>query len=121
MIGEVQCAGCTRCCHGDAIRLLPNDDTDSYLTEPHPYFADEFMLAHKKNGDCIYLEKYGCSIHSHKPQQCREMDCRLIAQKITYTQARKLSQKNQLKLPVWQKGKELLHDKIKLVLSGIEA
>jgi Fe-S-cluster containining protein len=106
--GNVPCNLCTRCCQGDAIRLLPMDDADSYLTESHPYFPGALMLAHKPNKDCIYLVQDGCSIHSRRPQQCREMDCRLLAERITYTQARKLSKTNQLKFPVWQRGKELL-------------
>lgn len=108
IIGDVPCSGCTRCCHGDAIRLLPDDDAESYLTEPHPYFQNILMLAHKPNGDCIYLDDTGCSIHERRPRQCREMDCRLLAQRISFTQARKLDKTNRLKFAVWKKGKELL-------------
>jgi Fe-S-cluster containining protein len=36
------------------------------------------MLAHKANGDCIYLEEKGCSIHGRAPYMCRTMDCRTI-------------------------------------------
>ena len=28
---EVPCNGCTRCCHGDAIRLLPADDAARWV------------------------------------------------------------------------------------------
>lgn len=107
--GDVPCNGCVRCCQGDAIRLLPIDDADSYLTEPHPYVPGALMLAHKPNLDCIYLLKTGCSIHERRPLQCRTMDCRNIAANITFTQARKMSAKNQLKIGVWRKGKELSH------------
>jgi Fe-S-cluster containining protein len=106
--GSVPCSGCTLCCKGDAIRLLPSDDAGRYLTEPHPYLSGALMLAHKPNLDSIYLSEIGCTIHEYRPLQCREMDCRLLASKISYTQARKLSKCNKLKLPVWQKGKELL-------------
>jgi hypothetical protein len=108
IIGDVPCSGCTRCCKGDAIRLLPGDAVETYQTVPHPYFTVSLMLDHKPNGDCIYLDDKGCTIHERRPRQCREMDCRLLATKITFTQVRKMSARNQLKLPVWQKGKELL-------------
>lgn len=104
-IGKVPCAGCTRCCRGDAVRLLPADDASSYLTEPPPWGHGHLMLAHKRNGECIYLTNTGCGIHDRSPQQCREMDCRLIAQRLNYTQAKKV---RGLKIEVWHRGRELL-------------
>lgn len=62
------------------------------------------MLAHKPNGDCLYLTGVGCAIHESKPQQCREMDCRNIAERISVNTARKMRL-----LPVWRRGKELLN------------
>lgn len=104
----VPCNGCTRCCHGDAVRLLANDDPSQYQTEPHPYMPEARMLAHKPNGDCIYLGDDGCTIHATKPQMCREMDCRLIAAQVTWTQARKLDARGRLPIGIWQRGRELL-------------
>ncbi len=34
-------------------------------------------LAHKPNGDCIYLGPQGCTIHTWWPSLCRIFDCRL--------------------------------------------
>lgn len=104
----IPCDGCTLCCHNDMVRLLPGDDKFEYETEPHPVLAGERMLAHKANGDCLYLGDKGCSIHDHKPQMCREMDCRILAQEITWTHARKLDKSGRLKIIVWKRGKELL-------------
>jgi len=36
------------------------------------------------------------------------MDCRRIAQAITWTQARKLNARGVLRMDVWRRGKELL-------------
>jgi Fe-S-cluster containining protein len=105
---QTPCNGCTLCCHGDAIRLLPGDDPTAYQTVPHDHDARFLMLAHKPNGDCIYLDEHGCTIHATKPQMCREMDCRNVAKNISYTQARKLDRKGILKLPVWRKGRQLM-------------
>lgn len=99
---SVPCNGCTRCCHGDAIRLLPEDDASKYATVPHESMPGHLMLDHNPSGDCIYLGPTGCLIHETKPLMCREMDCRTIAARITYTQARKMRL-----VQVWRKGKEL--------------
>lgn len=107
-IGKVPCAGCTRCCRNDAVRLLPADDAGSYLTEPHPYMPGQLMLAHKPNRECIYLTESGCDIHERRPQQCREMDCRLIAMRLNYTEVKKMHGL----IPVWEKGRELLRANI---------
>ncbi len=90
------------------LRLLPEDDPDSYKTVPHPVYKGYLMLDHKPNGECIYLNQQGCAIHSRRPQMCREMDCRRIAAAFTGTQARKLAKRGQLRYPVYERGKELL-------------
>jgi len=103
--GVVPCNGCTLCCRGDMVRLLPGDFPSEYQTEPHPLFPGQLMLAHKPNGNCVYLGKGGCTIHETKPIMCRTFDCRNIARALTYTQARKFKG---IRLTVWKKGKELL-------------
>lgn len=105
---DVPCDGCTLCCQGDAIRLLPEDDANTYITEPHATLAGERMLAHKSNGDCIYLAEGGCSIHSRRPRMCREMDCRYLAQRISWVLAIDLAIQGRLPLAVWKRGHDLL-------------
>ena len=102
-INVVPCNGCTLCCRGDAIRLLPADDPSQYETEPHDRYPGQLMLAHKANGDCVYLGESGCAIHDRSPLMCREMDCRNVARALSYTQARKLGNV----IHVWKKGKSL--------------
>lgn len=107
---NVPCNGCTRCCHNDLIRLLPSDDPTQYRTIPHPYRRGAKALAHKPDGDCVYLGKNGCIIHATKPQMCREMDCRRIALALSWTQARKLGAQRRISIGVWRRGKELLRE-----------
>ncbi|MGB5831584.1 MAG: hypothetical protein WBG92_06280, partial [Thiohalocapsa sp.] len=57
---------------------------------------------HKGNGDCVYLGESGCERHASAPQLCREMDCRLLYQKLKFTEARRAGV-----LPVWRRGREL--------------
>lgn len=105
--GAPACAACVLCCRADAVRLLPEDDAGSYLTEPHDTMPGERMLAHRANGDCVYLDRAagGCSIYERRPLMCRHMDCRLIALALSFTQARTHPG---LPLSVWRRGRDLL-------------
>jgi Fe-S-cluster containining protein len=105
---DVPCNGCTRCCHSDAVRILPHEDASKWLTEPHPYMPGARMLAHKANGDCHYLGAAGCTIQHDKPQMCHEMDCRTIAQELTASQARMLDARGGMPIAIWHRGRELL-------------
>lgn len=102
-MSAVPCNGCTRCCrHGDLVRLLPADAPAQYQTQPHPLIPDATALAHGADGNCVYLRSDGCSIHEIKPQMCREMDCRRIAERFTLEQARHIGI-----VHIWRKGREL--------------
>ena len=101
--GHVPCDGCTLCCRGDAIRILPNDDPAQFQTAPHDHFKGQLMLAHKPNGDCVYLEEYGCSIHGRAPQMCKEMDCRQLALTIKKKDLKRYG----LPLRVWVRGRRM--------------
>jgi hypothetical protein len=105
---KVPCNGCTLCCQGDAIRLLEEDNPADYLTEPHSYIPGALMLAHKPNGDCIYLEENGCSIHNRAPSLCKSADCRSIAFKYNFETALKMHEMGRIDLRVWDKGNELI-------------
>jgi hypothetical protein len=105
----VPCNGCTLCCRGDAVRLLPNE-IERFQNEPHALFSGLRMLAHQSNGNCVYLGPNGCAIHDDKPYMCRTMDCRLLAKRLTYTQARKMTKQGRVNMEVWKRGKELLRD-----------
>lgn len=105
----VPCNGCTLCCKGDTIRLLPEDNPLAYQTEPHERFPGELMLAHKENGDCVYLGESGCTIQETKPAMCRTMDCRAIF--LHYPNQRKFMRAKRTGIPLsfdlWNRGKEL--------------
>lgn len=106
----VPCNGCTLCCQGDAIRLTEEDNPADYITEPHPYIAGALMLAHKPNGDCIYLDNNGCSIHDRAPALCRSADCRSIALKYDFDTAMRLHQMKRIDIRVWDKGNDLINE-----------
>ena len=105
---DVPCNGCTLCCQGDAVRLEAEDRALDYQTEPDPYIPGALMIAHKPNGDCIYLTEKGCRIHDRAPSLCRSADCRSLALKIEFEVARNLHLQRRLDLRVWDQGHKLL-------------
>jgi hypothetical protein len=107
-IKQVPCNGCTICCQHDAVRLEGKDSSFEYQTEPHPYLSGALMLAHKPNGECIYLANNGCSIHDHAPTLCRIADCRSLAVRFDYETARQLHSINRLDIRVWDQGQKLI-------------
>ena len=66
------------------------------------------MLAHKPNGDCIYLTGNSCIIHDHTPALCGSADCRSLALKYDFEAALKLHEEGRIDLRVWDKGNELI-------------
>jgi hypothetical protein len=104
----VPCNGCTLCCQGDAVRLEHEDMDRGYQTEPHPYIAGALMIAHKANGECVYLDDKGCGIHDHAPSLCRTADCRSIATRFSFEHAMQLHRLGRLDIRVWDQGRKLL-------------
>ena len=71
---SVPCDGCVVCCQSDAVFIHPElgDRAADYQTEA---YMGRLILAHKPNGDCVYLTATGCGIHARRPAICRELDC----------------------------------------------
>jgi hypothetical protein len=107
-MNAVPCNGCTLCCQRDAIRLEAEDRPEDYQTEPHPYLPGALMLAHKPNGECVYLDAQGCSIHGRAPSLCRVADCRAVALQVDFETARQLHLQGRLDFRVWDRGHELI-------------
>lgn len=104
----VPCRGCRLCCQGDAVRLEDEDLSRGYTSEPHPYIPGALMLAHKPNGDCVYLDEGGCTIHGRAPSLCRAADCRSVALRYDLQAAQMLHAMGRLSFDVWDKGNQLL-------------
>lgn len=107
---QVPCNGCRLCCQGDSIVLHPElgDIPEKYQTEPFPAYGPKgLMLAHKPNGECIYLGESGCTIHDRAPAICREFDCRRFAEGMSYTKARKYVSKGMVRVEVIHQGRKL--------------
>jgi len=71
---DVPCNGCTACCRGERVILAHGiDDPSKYWWVPSDL---GMVLAHKPNGECVYLTASGCTIHDHAPYACQQFDCR---------------------------------------------
>lgn len=76
---DVPCGACQACCRDERV-VLSSDHGDDALM----YWTEEKMiggvpravLAHKPNGECVYLTEVGCIIHDKAPFACRQFDCR---------------------------------------------
>jgi hypothetical protein len=106
----VPCNGCTLCCQGDAVKIEKEDLDRNYHTEPHPYIPGALMIAHKQNGDCIYLIENSCSIHDNAPALCRSADCRSLALKFDFITAMKLHNMKRIDIRVWDQGNKLVEE-----------
>jgi len=103
IVQRVPCDGCVACCQSDRIAIKPHfgDDPRKYITE---MFKGRLVVAHKKNGDCVYLDREnGCKIWDRRPAVCQEFDCRLIVQYIPESSLVRMISK-----AVIERGKQLL-------------
>jgi len=58
------------------------DDETKFRTED---YNGQRVLAHKDNGDCVYLDREtGCTIHDDAPAICREFDCRTLLRAVRH-------------------------------------
>lgn len=76
---ELECRGCTACCEwadDEAIRPLLTCDEAAKLR--HTIIKGQPRLESNEDGSCVYLEANGCSIHKHRPMQCKMFDCRVL-------------------------------------------
>lgn len=105
----VPCGTCRLCCRKALIipSLEAGDDPSSYrLEEVNGVMA----LAHKENGDCIYLnEKTGCTIHGRAPAMCRVYDCRKQHAMYSKEQRAELMRRGILDQRILRRGAALIH------------
>lgn len=76
------------------------------------------MIAHKPNGDCVYLAGNGCTIHGRAPALCRAADCRSLALKYDLRTAQTLHMTGRLNFDVWDRGNRLIAE-MKAQMAGV--
>lgn len=105
---SVPCGGCTACCKGEAVYLVPGDAVASYLVEMSPG-GKGLVLQRKANGECVYLDASGCTIHDRAPTLCKVYDCRRQYQMYSRLTRRKMQSQGLLDAAVMEAGRKRVH------------
>jgi Fe-S-cluster containining protein len=80
---KLHCDGCRACCLGDTIILMPEKgdrpqkwpgNTELVLQGPN---AGKTALKKGSDGNCVFLDEKGCTIHGKAPHMCGYYDCRV--------------------------------------------
>lgn len=83
---DVPCGECNACCRSSYFIHIRADEHETlrripkaYLARaPHPHESDSIM-DHDSHGRCPMLVNGACSLYAHRPQTCRNYDCRVFA------------------------------------------
>lgn len=83
---EVPCGDCRACCTSSYfIHIKPNEiETISKIPKEVLFAAPglpkgHLLLGYDKNGHCPMFINNACSIYEHRPQTCRNYDCRILS------------------------------------------
>lgn len=80
---ELECRGCTACCEwGEDTAIRPLLTRDEAAKFRHTMVKGQPRLEANKDGNCIYLGEHCCTIHEHRPMQCKAFDCRNLYQQM---------------------------------------
>jgi Fe-S-cluster containining protein len=112
----VPCGTCHLCCKKTLVLLVPDkgDDPSQYKTQTVNHGGVEMeVLQFQPNGDCIYLDENGCTIHDTAPYMCRIYDCREQHRMYTKAQREDLVKRGMLSKEVLRRGAILIHQQSK--------
>ncbi|MBS0400100.1 MAG: YkgJ family cysteine cluster protein [Proteobacteria bacterium] len=83
---QVPCGSCVGCCVSSYfIPLRPGDEEAKrripaqVLVQAAGQPAGHLMMGYRDDGHCPMFSSGGCSIYAHRPQTCRDYDCRIFA------------------------------------------
>ena len=83
---DVACGTCTGCCTSSYFIHIGPDEKDSLARIPKAllfkapgYPKGHVLMGYDENGHCPMLQKGKCTIYAHRPQTCRDYDCRVFA------------------------------------------
>jgi uncharacterized protein len=86
MGSEVPCGECTGCCRSFYFIHVQPDETDTLahippeLLFPAPGLpSGHVLMGYNERGECPLLNDNRCSIYEHRPQTCRDFDCRVFS------------------------------------------
>jgi uncharacterized protein len=83
---DVPCGECRGCCVSSYYIPVRPEDTQARARIPDQYLITasgqppgHFMMKYREDGTCPMLRQGNCSIYEHRPQTCRDYDCRIFA------------------------------------------
>lgn len=83
---DVPCGSCTACCESSYFIHVTPADTAALAHIPAALLfrapgqpAGHFVMGFDEQGHCAMLKDGACSIYAHRPQTCRDYDCRIFA------------------------------------------
>lgn len=83
---QVPCGACVGCCISSYSILVRPEDTRALaaipahlLTNAPAFGAGVKAVGYLRDGTCPMLHAGQCSIYEHRPQTCRDYDCRVFA------------------------------------------
>ena len=83
---DVPCGSCNACCRSSYFIHIRPDDIDALADIPEALLfpapglpQGHFIMGFNQHGTCPMLVDNQCSIYTHRPQTCRDYDCRLFA------------------------------------------
>jgi len=107
---DVPCNGCTLCCR-TLIVPLAEEEYEQYdwawITTREGKRLGR-ALQRKPNGECVYLNEKGCSIHGRAPHVCQRFDCRELFLKSDRAGRRQAIKSGKLPKALFDKGREML-------------
>jgi len=107
----VPCGGCHLCCRMmTPIHVERGDDPTQYDIAVcySPNKPPYLILNRKNNGDCIYLDENGCTIHDRAPWTCRTFDCRELFKASDRAGRRIAIKRGEVDARIFARGRELL-------------
>lgn len=81
------------------------DTAMCYTPGKEPYL----ILNRKDNGDCVYLDANGCTIHDRAPWVCRTFDCRELFKASDRIGRRRAIKNRDVTKEIFDRGRELLN------------
>ena len=83
---DVPCGDCVGCCTSSYFIPLRPTDTAALDDIPAQYLVSapgeprgHWMMGYLANGACPMMKERQCTIYAHRPQTCRDYDCRIFA------------------------------------------
>ena len=82
---DVPCGDCVGCCVSSyPIPLRPSDQVAQQQVPEEfvlraPVRPGHLLMGFRDDGSCPFLFARACSIYAHRPQTCRDYDCRIFA------------------------------------------